>query len=399
MDRPLPWRPATVADVPALVPLVRSAYRGPEARRGWTSDVGLVEGDRIDEEEMRGLILAPAGAVLVVDEDGEIVACCFVEGRRHGCAHLGTFAVRPSRQAGGIGRRLLAEAERYLVRRFGARTLEIDVIELLAPLIAWYERQGFERTGEVRPFPVRPGHAEPVVEDLKMITMRATLADNPYALSWSGGKDSALALRALTADGGAPPAALLTTVTEGAERISMHGVRRSLVAAQAGALGVPLVEVRIPPGASNDQYEDRLAAALHASPLRGLDEIAFGDLFLADIRAYRETQLASIGRRASFPLWGRDTALLAREFLADGFAATIVCVDLGALPPAFAGRAFDASLLVDLDAAGVDPCGENGEFHTFVHAGPVFAEPIACRPGEVVTRGGFVFADLEAAAG
>jgi uncharacterized protein (TIGR00290 family) len=399
MDRPLPWRQATAADVPPLVPLVRSAYRGPEARLGWTSDVGLVEGDRIDEEEMRALVLAPAGAVLVVEEDGEIVACCFVEDRGHGCAHLGTFAVAPGRQAGGIGRRLLAEAERYLVRRFGARTLEITVIELLEPLIAWYERRGFERTGEVRPFPALAGRAEPVVENLKMITMRATLADNPYALSWSGGKDSALALRALTAEGGAPPAALLTTVTEGAERISMHGVRRSLLVTQARALGVPLVEVRIPPGASNDQYEERLAAALHAPPLDGLDEVAFGDLFLADIRAYRETRLAIAGKRATFPLWGRDTALLARQFLADGFAASLVCVDPRALDPTFAGRAFDACLLVDLDAAGVDPCGENGEFHTFVHAGPIFSEPIACRPGVVVTRDGFVFADLEPAAG
>jgi uncharacterized protein (TIGR00290 family) len=175
----------------------------------------------------------------------------------------------------------------------------------------------------------------------------------------------------------------------------MHGVRRSLLVAQADALGVPLVEVRIPPGASNDQYEDRLAAALHAPPLDGLDEVAFGDLFLADIRAYRESQLATVGKRATFPLWGRDTALLARGFLADGFVASLVCVDPRVLDPAFAGRAFDASLLVDLEAAGVDPCGENGEFHTFVRAGPIFAEPIACRPGEIVTRDGFVFADLE----
>jgi uncharacterized protein (TIGR00290 family) len=393
MDHPPPPRPATAADVPALVELVRAAYRGPEAQTGWTSDVGLIEGDRIDDAEMSALVLAPAGAVLVVESDGEIVACCHVEDRGHGIAYLGTFAVRPRLQAAGIGRRLVTEARRYLVRRFGAHTLEISVVEPLAPLIAWYERLGFRRTGEIRPFPARPGRADPLVDELRMVTLRAELEPSPYALSWSGGKDSALALRALTAQGGAPPSALITTVTEGVERISMHGVRRTLLAAQADALGVALVEVLIPPGASNELYEERLSAALAQPPLDGLDEIAFGDLFLAEIRAWRETQLAATGRRASFPLWGRDTARLAREFLDDGFTATVVCVDPRALDRAFAGRAYDAALLADLPA-GIDPCGENGEFHTFVHAGPVFAAPIACRPGEVVTRDGFVFADL-----
>jgi uncharacterized protein (TIGR00290 family) len=381
-------RTAIEADVPALVPLVRGAYRGPEAGQGWTGDFGLIEGDRIDETEMRALVLAPAGAVLVTERDSEIVACCFVEDRGHGVAYFGTFAVRPRLQSGGIGGGLMAEAQRYVVRRFDSHTLEISVVEPLTSLIAWYERLGFQRTGDARPFGVHPGRAEPLVDDLRIVTMRLALASFPYALSWSGGKDSALALRALTAEGGAPPAALVTTVTEGAERISMHGVRRELLAAQARALAIPLREVRIPPGATNAVFEERFAAALD-----GVGEVAFGDLFLADIRAYRESQLGSLGVRASFPLWGRDTAQLAHEFLADGFQATLVCVDPRAMAPAFAGRDYDTALLGQLPAE-VDPCGENGEFHTFVHAGPLFDAPIACRRGEVVTRDGFVFADL-----
>jgi uncharacterized protein (TIGR00290 family) len=381
-------RRATEEDVPALVALVRAAYRGPEASEGWTSDVGLIEGDRIDEAEMCALVLAPAGAVLIAERDSELVGCCFVEDRGHGMAYFGTFAVRPRLQSGGIGGRLMAEAQRYLVRRFGSRTLEISVVEPLASLLAWYERIGFERTGEVRPFGRHPGRAEPVVCDLRIVVMRRSLPALPYALSWSGGKDSALALQALTAEGGEPPAALITTITEGAERISMHGVRRELLTAQAQALGIALREVTIPPGASNDVYEQRFASALD-----GVGEVAFGDLFLADVRAYREAQLAALGLRVSFPLWGRDTAQLARDFLAGGFRATLVCVDPSALSAAFAGREYDAALLGQLPAE-VDPCGEHGEFHTFVHAGPLFAAPVACRRGEVVTRDGFVFADL-----
>jgi uncharacterized protein (TIGR00290 family) len=381
-------RRATEADVPALVSLVRAAYRGSEADEGWTSDVGLIEGDRIDEAEMRAMVLAPAGAVLVAEQDSELIGCCFVEDRGHGLAYLGTFAVRPHLQSAGIGGRLMAEAQSYLVRRFGSRVLEISVVEPLTALLAWYERLGFERTGQGRPFGVHPGRAEPLVPDLRTVSMRRSLPALPYALSWSGGKDSALALRALTAEGGAPPVALVTTVTEGYERISTHGVRRELLAAQSRALGIALREVRIPPGAANAVYEERFAAALD-----GVGEVAFGDLFLADVRAYREAQLTALGLRASFPVWGRDTAQLAREFLADGFAATLACVDPRALSPAFAGRAYDAALLGQLPA-DVDPCGENGEFHTFVHAGPIFGAPIACRRGEVVSRDGYVFADL-----
>ena len=212
-------------------------------------------------------------------------------------------------------------------------------------------------------------------------------------LSWSGGKDSALALHALREEHGREPIALLTTVTEGYDRISMHGVRGELLRAQAVAAGIPLVEVSIPPSCTNDLYEQRIAQALASDELAATETVAFGDLFLADIRAYREERLASAGKRALFPIWERDTAALARAFIADGFEAVIVCVDPRQLDPSFAGRRFDERLLAELPA-GVDPCGENGEFHTFVYAGPIFSHPIACELGAVVTRDGFAFCEV-----
>jgi uncharacterized protein (TIGR00290 family) len=212
------------------------------------------------------------------------------------------------------------------------------------------------------------------------------------ALSWSGGKDSALALWTMREEG-APPMALLTTVTEDYDRVSMHAVRRELLRAQAAAVGVPLVEVPIPAACVNEVYEERMAAALDSPPLAEVEEFAFADLFLEDIRAYREERLAAIGRRASFPIWGRETGALARTFVDAGFEATLVCVDPKQLDPSFAGRAFDVDLLRDLPA-GVDPCGENGEFHTFVSAGPVFSAAVPIEHGETVERDGFVFHDL-----
>jgi uncharacterized protein (TIGR00290 family) len=214
----------------------------------------------------------------------------------------------------------------------------------------------------------------------------------PPALSWSGGKDSALACWRLRA-AARSPAALLTTVTEVYERISMHGVRRELLLAQARALGAPLVEIPIPPRCPNAVYEARMTEAFARPPLRDAREVAFGDLFLEDIRAYREARLEASGRRAVFPLWGADTAALAHEFVAAGFEAVVVCVDPRKLDPSFAGRPYDERLLADLPE-GVDPCGENGELHTFVHAGPIFSAPIPCRTGEVVEREGFVFCDV-----
>ena len=212
------------------------------------------------------------------------------------------------------------------------------------------------------------------------------------ALCWSGGKDSALALWTLRR-GGTEPVALITTVTEAYDRISMHGVRRTLLRLQADSLGIPLVEVLIPPACNNELYEQQMAAAFKKEPLESVDAVAFGDLFLEDIRAYREERLAQAGRTALFPLWLRDTTELAHEFVDADFEAILVCVDPRMLHPSFVGRSYDRQLLADLPP-GVDPCGENGEFHTFVHAGPVLSKSIACTRGTVVEREGFAFCDL-----
>jgi uncharacterized protein (TIGR00290 family) len=217
--------------------------------------------------------------------------------------------------------------------------------------------------------------------------------ESKLALSWSGGKDSALALWALREELGTEPLALLTTLTEDYDRISMHGVRGELLRAQARATGVALVEIGIPAACVNETYERRMEQALSNPPLDRTGTIAFADLFLADVRAYREERLAAAGRSALFPLWGRDTATLAREFIAAGFEATLVCVDPSQLDPSFVGRRFDEALLADLPSE-VDPCGENGEFHTFVHAGPIFDERIEVELGEAAMREGFAFQDL-----
>lgn len=219
-----------------------------------------------------------------------------------------------------------------------------------------------------------------------------TFSSGPHALSWSGGKDSALTLWKLRAQG-IEPAALITTVTDAYDRISMHGVRRELLRAQAEAIGVQLVEVEIPPACVNETYEAQMEKAFDSEPLATVKAVAFGDLFLEDIRAYREQRLTASGRSGVFPLWGIDTTMLANEFIDAGFEAHIACLDPRALPASFAGRRYDESLLADLPA-GVDPCGENGEFHTFVSAGPIFSQPVPCVTGEVVERDGFVFCDL-----
>ncbi|GLC27657.1 ATPase [Roseisolibacter agri] len=212
-------------------------------------------------------------------------------------------------------------------------------------------------------------------------------------MSWSGGKDSALALHRVLHDGSVRVEGLLTTVTDEYDRISMHGVRRALLDAQAAALGLPLTTVRIPPACTNDDYEARTGDSLATYAADRGEAVVFGDLFLADVRAYRERLLQPHALAGLFPLWGEDTTALARRFVALGFRATLVCVDPAQLDPRFAGRAYDDALLDELPP-GVDPCGERGEFHTFVHDGPVFRHPVPVRPGEVVERGGFVFADL-----
>jgi uncharacterized protein (TIGR00290 family) len=210
---------------------------------------------------------------------------------------------------------------------------------------------------------------------------------------WSGGKDSAMALHALRAAPDCRIAALLTTVTEEYDRISMHGVRRALLERQAESLGLPLHAVLIPPQCINATYEERMKEALAKHFARGVRRVAFGDIFLDDLRAYRENNLAKIGMQALFPIWKRDTRELAREFVRQGFRAITVCVDPRVLDASFAGRELDAAFFAELPP-GVDACGENGEFHTFVFDGPVFKTPIAFHIGEKVVRDGFCFCDL-----
>jgi len=213
-------------------------------------------------------------------------------------------------------------------------------------------------------------------------------------MSWSGGKDSAMALYELGKAGGSEVLALLTTVTEGYERISMHGVREVLLDRQAEALGLELCKVRIPRNSSMEEYETRMREALEHYLDRGVSSVVFGDIFLEDLRKDREDKLGRIGMAASFPIWRRDTAELAGAFINVGFQAVITCVDTRMLDGEFAGRAYDRQLLRDLPD-GVDPCGENGEFHSFVHDGPIFREPVAHRIGEVVLRDDrFCFCDL-----
>jgi len=216
------------------------------------------------------------------------------------------------------------------------------------------------------------------------------------ALSWSGGKDSALALWALRAEG-LEPRALITTSSEAFDRVSHHGVRRSLLARQAEELGIELVEILLPFPCSMEEYERLFAVAFKETVLAEIDTVAFGDIFLEDLRAYREEKLALAGCRGLFPLWKRDTSELAREFVDAGFEAILACIDPRRLDRSFAGRRFDHDLLRDLPAE-VDPCGENGEFHTFVYSGPIFGTPIACATGEVVQREGMIFCDILEAA-
>jgi uncharacterized protein (TIGR00290 family) len=210
---------------------------------------------------------------------------------------------------------------------------------------------------------------------------------------WSGGKDSAMALHALGAAREFRISALLTTITEEYDRISMHGVCRALLERQAESLGLPLHAVPIPPQCINATYEARMKEALALHFTHGVRRVAFGDIFLEDLRVYREKNLAQAGMRALFPIWKRDTRELAREFVRLGFRAIAVCVDPRVLDSSFAGRELDESFFADLPP-GVDPCGENGEFHTFVFDGPIFKTPIAFRIGEKVLRDGFCFCDL-----
>ncbi len=220
------------------------------------------------------------------------------------------------------------------------------------------------------------------------------MAGKPKALlAWSSGKDSAWALHVLRERGEVEVVGLLTTINRTFDRVAMHAVRTELLRAQAAAADLPLWPVPIPWPCSNAEYEAAMAAAMMRALSDGIDRVAFGDLFLEDVRRYREERLGAVGVTPMFPIWGTPTDALARRMIDGGLRARLTCVDPKALDARFAGREFDAALLAELPAA-VDPCGERGEFHTFAHDGPMFRRPVPFRAGSVVTRDGFVFADL-----
>ncbi len=212
-------------------------------------------------------------------------------------------------------------------------------------------------------------------------------------LSWSSGKDAAWALHALRQQGEVEVVGLLTTTNFAFERVAMHGVREALLEAQAEAVGLPLWKVPLPWPCSNEDYQARMAEVCIKAVAQGIEVMAFGDLFLEDVRDYRIQNLAGTGLKAVFPIWNPETATLARDMVTGGLKATLVCVDPRALAPGFAGRGFDEQLLAEFPPT-VDPCGERGEFHTFAWDGPMFRHPVPVGPGEVVERDGFVFADL-----
>ena len=217
-------------------------------------------------------------------------------------------------------------------------------------------------------------------------------------LSWSSGKDSAWTLQVLRQKNEVEVAGLLTTINEQFQRVAMHGTRRDLVRAQAQAAGLPLWEIPLPWPCSNEQYELAMGRACAQAVEQGITGMAFGDLFLEDVRKYREDRLKSTGLQPIFPVWGLDTKKLIDEMLDAGVRARIVCVDPKKLPGHFAGQDINRDLLAQF-SPGIDPCGENGEFHTFVHAGPMFSRAIPVESGEVITRDGFVFADVLPSAG
>lgn len=215
----------------------------------------------------------------------------------------------------------------------------------------------------------------------------------PVLVSWSGGKDSCFALHEIQKGSSFQPVALLTTITRDYDRISMHGVRQLLLERQAASLGLPAHQVSISKNADNGEYETRMAEALMDYRKVGVDLVAFGDLFLEDVRAYRERFLANHGMKGLFPLWHRNTTSLIEEFVALGFKAVITCVNAKVLDQSFVGRMIDKTFLASLPAK-IDPCGENGEFHSFVFDGPIFSQPVRFSLGDCVLRDSFWFRDL-----
>jgi uncharacterized protein (TIGR00290 family) len=204
-------------------------------------------------------------------------------------------------------------------------------------------------------------------------------------LSWSGGKDGVLALRELQKNGNFQIVALVTTITKGYDRVSMHGIRRILLEQQAASIGIHLEKIFISDNASNEEYESKFSEVVLEYKKMGINSVVFGDIFLEDIRRYREDLLRGIGMSGLFPIWAKNSMELANLFITSGFKAVITCVDSGVIDKSFAGREYDEQFLSDLPA-GVDPCGENGEFHTFVYAGHIFKIPIIFVKGEVVLR-------------
>lgn len=238
----------------------------------------------------------------------------------------------------------------------------------------------------------------PARRALDAIAFASKIAQGPIEmkrtlLSWSTGKDSAWSLHLLRQQKDCEIAALLTTFNQAANRVAMHAVRRTLVEAQAKAAGIPLWGVDLPWPCSNADYERLMRETCQAAVREGIDHIAFGDLFLTDVRAYREKQLQNSGLQPIFPVWGMPTRDLASSMIKSGVRAKLTCVDPKLLAPEFVGREFDEQLLSDLPPE-VDPCGENGEFHSFVYAGPMFRHDLSVEVGEIVYRDGFVFADL-----
>jgi uncharacterized protein (TIGR00290 family) len=366
------FRRATAAELPAVAAFVarvhayaiaphespagqatflRWADAGAMARRAATHDVWIAELDG-----------ALAGVLEV--RDGH---------------HLSLLFVDPACQRRGIARGLLVAA-------LGApETWPTLTVNSAPGAVEAYARLGFVATA-------------PIVElgGMRFQPMRRDGVREQVIVGWSGGKDSCLALAALRGNPRVDVVALLVNVTGGEDRVSVHGVRRALVEAQARAAGLPLLEVVLAPRSTNAEY----AAAFHAALARArerfpaLGAVAFGDLFLEDVRAWRERLLEGTGLRPLFPLWGEDTGSLARRFVTGGFRARLACVDTTRLDARFAGRAYDDALLAELPAS-VDPCGERGEFHTFVSHAPVFAEPVPVDVGETVLRDGrFAFCDL-----
>jgi len=218
----------------------------------------------------------------------------------------------------------------------------------------------------------------------------------PVVMSWSGGKDSAIALHEILRGDQFEVVALMTSISDEYRRVSHHGVREILLDQQADALGLPLEKVYLPSGkhqpCTNEVYEQIMGTVLAKFQARGVQTVAFGDLFLEDLRSWREANLAKVGMRGLFPIWRRDTTEMAHEVVRSGFKAYLSCVE-GKMGPGFVGRPYDENLLRDLPP-GIDPCGENGEFHSFVHDGPIFNRPVPVRVGEIVIRDGRHYADL-----